>query len=151
MFIVHESLHIGYETHDMSGSVQRSILRWEKCHCIDITEHNWIWISIPMWSSPSSPLVLVCPSLPLCVNAASSVFVWPVLHPGLHDWEEVVWLRLYQSGETWSCSASSWIHTLRLSVACLSMLGEEPLFCHSYWGFFLCLYLNRGCLVLYRL
>ncbi len=53
---------------------------------------------------------------PICVNAvlASSVFVCSVLFPGLYGGEKVVGLRSYEVGDNWSCSVSSWIHSLHL-------------------------------------
>lgn len=43
-----------------------------------------------------SPIVRFSVS-PICVNAATSMFVRSVLLPGLHGWNEVMWLRFYQA------------------------------------------------------
>ncbi len=56
-----------------------------------------------------------CHHLSLSLSVfASSVFWWPVFLPGLHGSEKVMWVRFYLSGETWSSSAYSWIHSLHL-------------------------------------
>ncbi len=66
---------------------------------------------------------------------ASSVFVWPVLFPGLHDGEEVLSIRqcftIYMYFVVIICLYCDFVlliysvHTT--SIACLAALGEQPL------------------------
>lgn len=72
--------------------------------------------SLPSWHAVMSLSLSLCVSV--CLSAlceccaVTSVFVRPV--PGLHGSEEVVLLRFYLSGNTWSFLTSSWFHTLHL-------------------------------------